>query len=607
MNLLAVRELALPWALPGASFHVGLDPLSACFLALVLLVCGCAGLYGEGYIAASHGHVPARPARFFFLVLSVALCFVVTARNALLFLAAWETMALAAFGLVSSEHGKPEVRRAGLLYLLCTHTGTLFLLVLFALLGRHAGSLEFSDFAAAAYSPAQRTGLVLLGLAGFGMKAGVLPLHIWLQEAHPAAPSHASAAMSGVVIEMGIYGLLRLLGFVGPLPVPLSLSLVALGLATALFGILFALAQRDFKRLLAYSSVENIGIVVAALGLGCYGASTARAPLAVLGFTAAVFHALNHGLFKPLLFLAAGAVYQATGSRDLDAAGGLQARMPWTGAFMAVGAAAICGLPPLNGFVGEWLIYSWLLRPGWGQDLRLTAPTASLLALVGALTVVALTKFYGLVCLGQPRSAGARDAKDPAGVMLVPMGVLAACCAAVGLFPAPVLAAAVAAGADIARVPLAAVAPQAEEWARLLGVVGLLGAGLWALGGALWAVRAALLRGRAVLPGPTWGCGFGAPSARMQYSGSSYSQPTERVFAGLLATETDFHPATGYWPLKASYSSRTADPALDRWLPALADRFSDWLSVPRRIQHGRLQSYMFYVSACLVALLLWKL
>lgn len=603
-----VPDLIWAWPLPGAVFHVGIDALSACFLLLVLAVCVCAGVYGEGYLSASRGHVPAMPSRFFFLTLTAALALLVCARNALLFMAAWETMALAAFGLVSCEHDKPEVRKAGLLYLLCTHVGTLLLLSLFALLGRHAGSLEFGAFAAAPpFSPAARAGIVSLALAGFGMKAGILPLHVWLQEAHPAAPSHASAAMSGVLIEMGLYGLLRLLSLIGAPTALFASALVGLGLATAVFGILFAMVQRDFKRLLAYSSIENIGIILAALGLGCYGAASGSAPLAVLGFAGAILHTLNHGLFKPLLFLAAGAFYQAVGTRDIEDCGGLQKRMPWTCAFTAVGAAAICGLPPLNGFVGEWLIYAWLLRPGPGRDIRLTALAAAVLALAGALAVIALSKFYGLVCLGSPRSEAARNAAEPASIMLAPMGVLAALCVAVGLFPGPALAAAVAAAADVARIAPAAVADHLTEWSHLLGVVGLLGAGVWIVSGVLYMFRTSLLRGRTVAAGPTWGCGFTAPSARMQYSGSSFPQPAAKVLAGILATEEEVHAPAGYWPARASYSSRTPDPALDRALPALVAKVDGWLAAPRRLQHGRLQSYLFYVTAFLVLVLLWKL
>ena len=532
----------------------------------------------------------------------------VGARNALLFMIAWETMALAAFGLVSCEHGKLEVRKAGLLYLLCTHVGSLCLLALFALLGSNAGSLEFSAFAAApALSAAQRTAVFLLAMVGFGMKAGFMPLHIWLQEAHPAAPSHASAVMSGIMIEMGLYGLLRLLAILGPVSKEVSLLLVALGLATAVFGIMFAMAQRDFKRLLAYSSIENIGIILTGAGLGCYGLASGSPSLALLGFAGAILHTINHGIFKSLLFLSAGAVYQAVGTRDIEACGGLQKSMPWTCGLTAIGAAAICGLPPLNGFTGEWLIYSWLLRPDVGHGMRLAALAAALLAIVGAFAVVAFSKCYGLTCLGQPRSEAARGAKEPSWIMLGPMALLAALCALIGVFPAPALRAAFAAAGDVARLARPAVSAGVDEWSRLLGVVGLLGAGVYALSALLWGFRRSLLGRRQVEAGPTWGCGFTAPTARMQYTGSSYPVPTTRVFAALLATRQECHPPLGYWPLKASFESRTPDPALERWLPVLAARFEEWLSVPRRLQHGRLQLYLLYVSAFLVAALLWKL
>lgn len=603
-----VPDLVWPWPIPGAVFHIGMDALSACFLLLILIVGGCAGLYGEGYISASHGHVPAAPARFFFLTLVASMALLVGARNALLFMVAWETMALAAFGLVSCEHGKPEVRKAGLLYLLCTHAGSLCLLALFALLGRNAGSLEFAAFAAApALSSVQKAAVFLLALVGFGMKAGFMPLHIWLQEAHPAAPSHASAAMSGVMIEMGIYGLLRLLALLGPVSRGAAIGLVVLGLATAAFGILFAMAQRDLKRLLAYSSIENIGIILTGAGLGCYGWAVGSSALALLGFSAAVLHTLNHGLFKSLLFLSAGAIYQAVGTRDIEACGGLQKRMPWTCALTAVGAAAICGLPPLNGFTGEWLIYGWLLRPDAGHGLLAAAMAAAVLAVVGAFAVVTFTKGYGLTCLGQPRSEGARQAREPEWIMLGPMALLAALCVGIGLFPAPALRLAFAAAGEVARVEPPLVSAGLDEWSRLLSLIGLMGAGVLALSALFWLLRRSLLSRREVASGPTWGCGFTNASPRMQYTGSSYPAPLARVVTGLLGTREDVHPPLGYWPTKAAFESRTPDPALERWLPVLVARFEDWLSVPRRLQHGRLQLYLLYVSVFLVATLLWKL
>ena len=603
-----VPDLVLNWAVPGASFHVGLDALSALFLLLVAVVGVCAGVYGEGYLAASRGHLPAAASRFFFLVFIGSMLLLVGARNALLFMVAWETMALAAFGLVSAEHARPEVRRAGRLYLLCTHAGSLCLLALFALLGARAGSLDFDAWSSApALTAGASAAVLLLALVGFGMKAGILPLHIWLQEAHPAAPSHASAAMSGVMIEMGLYGLLRLLSLLGPVPLGVSVAIAALGAATALFGILFALVQRDIKRLLAYSSIENVGIILLGLGLGGCGLASGSPRLALLGFAGALLHVLNHGLFKSLLFLSAGAVYQAAGTRDLEALGGLQPSMPWTGALTAVGAAAICGLPPLNGFTGEWLIYSWLLRPDAGHSLRLTALAAALLALVGALAVATLAKLYGLAFLGLPRSEGARRALDPAPIMLAPMAVLALLCLAIGVFPAPALRAAWRAAACVVRAPEGAHAAGAEEWSRLLSVVGGLGLGVVVVTALLWALRRALARGRRAESGPTWGCGFTAASARMQYTGSSFPVPAARVLSALVGTREELHPPLGYWPSKASFESRTPDPVLELAWPAAAERLTDWLSLPRRLQAGRLQVYLFYTAAFLVAVLLWKL
>ena len=605
---LEVPDLVLPWLIPGAVFHLGIDPLSACFLLLILTVGACAGIYGEAYITGSHGQLPAAAARFFFLLLVASMALLVCSRNAVLFMVAWETMALSAFALVSCEHQKPEVRKAGLLYLLCTHVGSLCLLALFALLGSRSGSLEFSAFAAAPALPANlRTAVFLLALVGFGLKAGFMPLHIWLQEAHPAAPSHASAVMSGVMIEMGLYGLLRLLALLGPVSAPAAVFLTALGLATALFGIMFALVQRDFKRLLAYSSIENIGIILTAAGLGCYGLAAKNPSWALLGFSGAILHTLNHGLFKSLLFLSAGAVYQAVGTRNIEACGGLQKNMPWTCALTAIGAAAICALPPLNGFTGEWLIYNCLLRPEAPGGRLFFALAAAALAIVGALSVAAFTKSYGLTCLGQPRSEAARKAKEPSWLMLGPMALLAALCVAIGLFPAPALYAAFSAAGNVVRLPPREVAVSVAVWSPPLAAVGLIGAGVFILSALLWAVRLSLRGRRETASGPTWGCGFTASSPRMQYTGSSYPMPITRVFSALLATREEVRSPKGYWPDKASFESYTPDPALERGLPVLISGIERWISAARRLQHGHLQLYLLYVSAFLMIMLLWKL
>ncbi|MHB2025745.1 MAG: proton-conducting transporter transmembrane domain-containing protein [Elusimicrobiota bacterium] len=593
---------------PGIALHFGMDPLSACFLVLVVLVSSCAGIYGEGYLLASGGHIPRRAARLFFVLLAVSMALVVCARNAVLFIIAWEVMALSAFGLISCEDSRSEVRRASLIYLLCTHTGSLCLLTFFALLGRYAGSFEFGAFSAIRQLPVfERTALLALAFIGFGMKAGFLPMHVWLQEAHPAAPSHASALMSGAMIEMGVYGLLRFLPMLGPLPLKVSIILTGIGLVTALFGVLYAMAQRDIKRLLAYSSIENVGIMLSAIGLGEYGWTVGRIDLALLGFSAAIMHALNHGLFKPLLFMVSGTVYQAAGSRDIEACGGLQKRMPWTAAFAAIGAAAIAALPPLNGFTGEWLLYNWLLKPDAATNARITAIGAAVLALVGGLSAVAFSKYFGLIFLGQPRSHAARDTRDPSFLMLAPMGALAALCVIFGVWPAPILRIAFAAAAQMCGASNPAIGALRGEWSGFLSEIGLAGAGIWIIGFLLWSFRSRLLMRRRVERGSTWACGFSIVTARMQYTGSSYYAAAARPFSKLLASYESACPPASYWPLQASFESAALDPVLDRFLPKAAAFARSGLLPWRRPQRGRLQPYLLYVSAFLVIVLLWKL
>ncbi|MFI5351288.1 MAG: proton-conducting transporter membrane subunit, partial [Elusimicrobiota bacterium] len=392
----------IPWSVPLGAISIAIDPLSAFFLVPVFAVGLAAGVYGEGYLEASHGHLPAASVRFFYFLLTASMAVVVCARNAVLFLAAWEVVALAAFFLVCAEDRKPEVRRAGLIYLLCTHLGTLCLFVFFAVMGSRAGSMDFSAMKAAMPGPGPTlAGLAALALAGFGMKAGVMPLHFWLPEAHPVAPSHASAVLSAVVLKMGVYGLLRFISFCPVVPESWGFVLLTLGAASALLGVLFAMLQHDLKRLLAYSSIENIGIIFMGTGLGCVGLAHGNPLIAALGFTAALLHVLNHSLFKSLLFLGAGAYNQALGSRAIEGAGGLLRRMPWTSLFAWTAAAAACGLPPLNGFIGEWLLYRGLIGGGLAAGTRFVVFASAALALVGGLAAACFTMAYGTLTLGE--------------------------------------------------------------------------------------------------------------------------------------------------------------------------------------------------------------
>jgi formate hydrogenlyase subunit 3/multisubunit Na+/H+ antiporter MnhD subunit len=537
---------------------------------------------------------------------------VLIARNGVLFLAAWEGMALASFFPVVFENEKAEVRKAGWIYLTATHLGTAFLLVLFVLWAQASGSFDFDGFgAAAAQAPALAGLLFVLAVVGFGTKAGFMPLHVWLPEAHPAAPSHVSAVMSGVMIKTGIYGLVRMLTLLGPPPLWWGWVLIGIGATSGVLGVLFALAQHDLKRLLAYHSVENIGIITLGLGLGLLGLSSGRPALAVLGFGGGLLHVLNHALFKGLLFFGAGAAAHGSGTREMDRLGGLLKRMPWTGAAFLVGAAAICGLPPLNGFISEFLIYWGAFNgaAGAGGYAAVFVPTLALigvLALIGGLAAACFIKAFGIVFLGEPRSKEAGHAHEVGWAMRRPMLLLAGGCAAIGLWPAPVLRIL----RPLLNTIIGTAAAADPVWGEAGGVLTRLslGAGVFsALVGLLLFIRARLLAGRPVEETVTWDCGYARPTARMQYTASSFAQPLTSFFHKILRTEIQLRPPEGLFPKAAALSTHAPDWAeagLFRPLFTGAERL---LSKLRPFQEGRVQVYVLYIVLTLIALVVWKM
>jgi len=401
----APSRVSVPVHVPGGPWVLSIDALSAWFLLIVFGVGAATALYGASYLG--RGHDPGRASRahlvLSFLLISLAL--VVTAAAAIPFLMAWELMAIWAYLLLIFESEKADARRAGLLYLIVTHTATLALFALFALWGREARDLTFDALAAAGPAlPGHGSAVLALALFAFGLKAGVVPLHFWLPDAHAAAPSHISALFSGVMIKTGIYGLLRVLLLLGGAPAWWGWVVLSLGVVSAVLGVLWALTQHDLKRLLAYHSVENIGIILLGVGAGALGMTYHHPVVAVLGFAGATLHTLNHALFKSLLFLGAGAVVQATGTRNIERLGGLAKRMPLTWAAFLAGSVAIVGLPPLNGFVSEWLTYQALLAGGMLEGpIRLQVLAVAGLALTGALALACFAKVCGIVFLGQPR------------------------------------------------------------------------------------------------------------------------------------------------------------------------------------------------------------
>ena len=472
----------------GASFSMGFDPLTGLFLLPIYGLTAVCALFGAGYLRHLLGTRGLGSHWLSFGILAASMACVVMARNAVLFLVAWELMSLSSWFLVTFESRREEARQAGITYLVATQIGTAFLLVMFLVLGAppnptgDAGSAgtAFGDARSAVDVGAQSAGYIgaaldfsrfmrgpgpvagvvfLLALAGFGTKAGIVPLHIWLPEAHPAAPSHVSALMSGVMIKTGIYGIVRVLSFIGPPPPWWGWTLTCIGAVSGIVGVLFALAQHDIKRLLAYHSVENIGIICLGLGVGLLGVSYGAPLVAVLGFAGGLLHVLNHALFKGLLFLGAGAAAQAAGTREMDRLGGLLKKMPLTGAAFLVGEAAICGLPPLNGFVSELLVFSGAFKAVTLQPVPHAAAAAvvvAALALVGGLAAACFTKAFGIVFLGEPRTPAAGAAREPGPSMLAPMLLMAAGCAAVGLFGALAVSVIAPLAAQIAGLPPAA-------------------------------------------------------------------------------------------------------------------------------------------------------
>ncbi len=592
--------LNLSWSLPGGALALRLDPLAAVFLLPLYLVVATGSVYGLRYWPQRDNICNGRKLRMFYGLISGSMMLVISARNGMLFLMAWEVMALAGFFLITTEEHKGEVRQAGYIYLIATHTGTLALFALFAILGNTSGSLMFP---AAGTLQAAGSGLMfLLGLFGFGMKAGLMPLHIWLPSAHAAAPSHASALLSGVMIKTGIYGLVRLTSFFIEIPVWWGWTILILGAISGVLGVLLAIAQHDIKRLLAYHSVENVGIIALGLGLALLGRSYDQPTLVILGLSGCLLHVVNHGLFKSLLFLSAGSVIHAVGSREIDQLGGLLRRQPWTGALFLGAAVAISGLPPFNGFVSEWLIYLGAFQPLKQQSsaLGMAVLTAPALALIGGLALACFVKVFGVVFLGEPRSEAVVQAHEAPLSMLAPMALLLAVCAWIGLMPTtllPLLRGAVASwdaanGGTMVGGTLASLV-----WISLAGW--LLLALLAAAG--LWLSRCSRNIPRGV---GTWGCGFQFPGPRMQYTASSFADFLVQLFRFGLLSKRHGGKVAGLFPLETRFSSHTPDTVLDRVLfPVFLGVawFSRQLSAI--IHNGVTAFYLLYIALTVIVLL----
>ena len=594
--------LPLPWFLGDAPVSFVADPLSRWFLGIIGLVGVPVALFTPGYMEHLRSRVSLGLVWSALALLLASMAGVVLAANALVFLVAWELMALSSYGLVAADHGKESIRRAAFVYLGATRVGTALLMAGFLWVHQLTGSWNFADWhltGAAALGPA------LLIFGGLAVKAGCWPFHLWLPIAHPAAPAPVSAIMSGVMIKTAIYAMARLFILDAPLSAPaLGPLILILGAISALWGVLFALLQDDLKRLLAYCSVENIGVILMGLGISLLGVQRHVPLLAQLGLAAALFHTLNHAIFKSLLFLGAGAVDAQTHLRDIERLGGLIRRMPWTAAAFVVGSAAICALPPLNGFASEWLLYQGffgLASAGPSVAVRLGALLLmGWLGLVGALAIACFVKAVGVVFLGSPRSSAAEDATEAGPGMLVAQGILAALCVGLGIGVPALLG-------PLSRIaqPLGGPPLLHAAWTVPTGLLAVV---LLATLGALTLWMLSLARSRPARQYITWECGFGSLGPRTQYTATSFAQPISRLFSAIYHYAVQV--SVGGKHRKHFPETVAAETMYEAYLetrvyaPFLRGlrRFSGAFLM--RLQAGSIHQYLIYM-ALVLGLLLW--
>ena len=581
----------------GSHAHLLLDPLSALFLLLLAVVGACTTVFSREYWADADHPRSARTGRSWWSLFLFTMGLVLVNVNGLHFLLAWELFALSGYALITLDRTSQRVRSAGWLYLAASHAGTLLLFGFFSLLAARTGSWDLGPMRdQMALAP-----LFWLALAGFGLKAGLFPLHVWLPSAHANAPSHVSALLSGFALKLGIYGILRFSGWM-PVPAAAGWTVAVLGLLSAVLGVAFALGQHDLKRLLAYHSVENIGIILIGIGVALLAAQHGSPLWGLLALAAALLHVSNHGLFKSLLFLGSGSIVHATGTREISRLGGLWSRMPWTTALFALGAVAIAGLPPLNGFVSEWLLYLGLFGAAGARGPYAWAaiPAAILLGVTGALALACFSKVCGVVFLGSPRTSEAVRAHESGPLMVGSMAALGTACTAIGLFPFafwPAIA-----RASACWNPTWSVLPVPGSL-RALGCAQLALASA-AAGAALLIVQ--LSRRAGIRRAPTWDCGCAAPSPRIQYTAGSFAATITEWFVFVLRPHrTDRSPASPF-PTTASRYSHTPETVLELVVEPAGTGVLRIARLARRLQHGRVQSYLLYlvtglaILACLV-------
>lgn len=619
--------MVLPLGLPGLPFHLRTDALSGFFIVVVSVLALCVSIYSFGYVKGLAAERPVTRLAAFYPLFLGAMLLVLISDDAFSFLVSWELMAISSYFLVLFEDGKNENRRAGFLYILMAHVGAVGILLSFGVIAGFASGFEsfngytFDAMRAAEIPPAWAGCAFLLSFAGFGAKAGVIPFHVWLPEAHPAAPSNVSALMSGAMLKTAVYGIIRVsFDILHVSQLWWGELILIVGLVSAIMGVLHAMVESDLKRLLAYSSIENIGVIFVGLGLSMIFFSFHLPLLAALAASAALYHTLNHALFKGLLFMGAGAVLHGAHERNLERMGGLIHRMPWTAPLFLVGGISMSALPPFNGFVSEWLTFqAFLMSPSLpSSHLNLVIPLgAALLALTGVLAAGTFIKAFGVAFLGHPRAPGCAGAHEATISMRLAMFIAAAGCLLLGVLPTLVIdwmsgVSVAMTGATIAHsaggfgwmwlTPIAAERASYSGPMTLLGIVSVV----------LVAFVTLRARAGAIHRGPLWGCGFEKITPRMQYTAAAFSMPQMVIFGYLFRVrETARKDVSGGRPI--------THPSGVRYRLRIRDRLWGWLYRPvadaafhvarwtARLQHGKIHLYLAYSFITIIVLLLFAL
>lgn len=590
------------------SVTFAIDALSAFFILFISFASLLSLFYSKGYLAHYIEQNKCLNSHLVFLTTLIAsMLLVVTCQNALMFLVCWEIMSLSSFFLVIFESDKKDVLKAGIKYLVFMHISVLFIIIAFALLALNSGSFDFSEFAKILHGNTHLANLVFVfAFIGFGTKAGFVPFHNWLPDAHPAAPSHVSAVMSGVMIKTGIYGILRILALIAAPSELVGYLILIISVISALYGVLYVVGQNDIKRLLAYCSIENIGIIGIGIAIGALGMAWNNSVVATVGFAGGILHIINHSIFKELLFFAAGNVYIKTHTRNIESLGGLIKSMPHSAILFLIGSIAICGLPPFNGFVSEFLIYISMLKGlsvhNFFSLLTLLFSIASL-ALVGTMAILCFTKAFSVIFLGMPRSEKAFEVKnDVHSSMLLPMVILAGLILLIGLFPHYAFDFVM----SLVRTFIGATAQYPAEIITLLQTISTYALAFVCTLAIFVGLKLFLTRGRIAIHN-TWGCGYNKGNNRMQYSASSYVHPFLSMLKPLFKKVFDVEKPRKLFPKKAHYNSHIDD-IEEAYLINPLVRFDEWfLSKFEAMQSGNIQSYIKYGMIFLVLVLIGSL